>query len=189
MNSRVHPRYKTKYRATNWAECDRSRGERDDITLWISPEAFKAWKPRASRRRGAPRNDSDLAVETALTLRVVFQLPLRQAKGFLRSLLELMDISLEAPDHTTLSRRSKDRRVDLGPPLRRYDRRPHCDSKSPCIASGVRGHDRDRDPPHRHLRPPGEATGAAIGTPDAPSQAPTDLRLRPRICGTDLAQG
>jgi hypothetical protein len=41
-------------------------------------------------------------------------LPLRQAEGFLRSLLELMDLSLEAPHHTTLSRRSKDLRVDLG---------------------------------------------------------------------------
>ena len=30
-------------------------------------------------------------------------------------LLELMDLSLEAPDHTTLSRRSKDMRVALGP--------------------------------------------------------------------------
>jgi hypothetical protein len=40
-------------------------------------------------------------------------LPLRQAEGFLRSLLELMDLSLDAPDHTTLSRRSKSLRVNL----------------------------------------------------------------------------
>jgi len=50
---------------------------------------------------------ADRAIETALTLRNVFQLPLRQAEGFLRSVLSLMGVNLEAPDHTTLSRRSK----------------------------------------------------------------------------------
>ena len=66
MNSRVHPKYKTKYRVSNWAEYDR-----------------------------------------ALVLRLVFNLPLRQAEGFLRSVLSLMALELEAPDHTTLSRRSR----------------------------------------------------------------------------------
>ncbi|MFT5287412.1 MAG: hypothetical protein ACI8TQ_003597, partial [Planctomycetota bacterium] len=41
------------------------------------------------------------------------RLPLRQAEGILRSLLELMALDLEAPDHTTLSRRAKDLRVGL----------------------------------------------------------------------------
>jgi len=53
----------------------------------------------------------DRAIETALTLRNVFQLPLRQAEGFLRSVLSLMGVNLEAPDHTTLSRRSQ--RLDV----------------------------------------------------------------------------
>jgi hypothetical protein len=113
MKSRVHPKYKTKYRVTNWAQYDRALVQRGDITLWITPEAIKAWKPRASRRRGAPRRYSNLAVETALTLRLVFKLPLRQAEGFLRSLLGLMDLTLEAPDHTTLSRRGKSLKVNL----------------------------------------------------------------------------
>jgi hypothetical protein len=103
MNSRVHPNYKTKYRVTNWPSYDKALVDRGDVTLWITPAAIRAWKPRASRKRGAPRKYSGLAIETALTLRAVFQLPLRQAEGFLRSLLELMGLSLEAPDHTTLS--------------------------------------------------------------------------------------
>jgi hypothetical protein len=114
MNSRVHPNYKTRYRVTNWAEYDRSLVQRGDITMWISPATIKAWKAKSSGRRGAPRKFSDLAIETALTLRAVFRLPPRQAEGFLRSLLDLMDIDLEAPDHTTLSRRGKDLNVDLG---------------------------------------------------------------------------
>ncbi|MFT4543356.1 MAG: hypothetical protein ACI835_005826 [Planctomycetota bacterium] len=93
MNSRVHPTYKTKYRVTNWAEYDQSLVQRGDITLWITPEAINAWTPKSSVRRGAPRMYSDLAIETALTLRLVFRLPLRQAEGFLRSLLDMMDLS------------------------------------------------------------------------------------------------
>ncbi len=44
MKSRVHPKYKTKYRASNWAEYDRALVQRGDITLWISPNAIAAWK-------------------------------------------------------------------------------------------------------------------------------------------------
>jgi hypothetical protein len=114
MNSRVHPKYKTKYRVTNWAEYDQALVERGDITLWITPSAIKGWAVKPTGRRGAPQKCSDLAIETALTLRLLFQLPLRQAEGFLRSLLELMDLTLEAPDHTTLSRRSSMLTVNLG---------------------------------------------------------------------------
>ena len=52
-------------------------------------------------------------IETALTLRLVFRLPLRRAEGFLRSVLSLMSVDLEAPDHTTLSRRSQHLNVRL----------------------------------------------------------------------------
>ncbi len=115
MKSRVHPRFKAKYRVGDWAEYDRALVQRGDITLWISPDATNAWKPAPSGRRGGQRKYSDLAIETALTLRLVFKLPLRQSEGFLRSVLILMDLDLEAPDHTTLSRRSQRLEVELQP--------------------------------------------------------------------------
>ncbi|MFT4543436.1 MAG: hypothetical protein ACI841_003950 [Planctomycetota bacterium] len=115
MNSRVHPNFKTKYRVTNWAAYDRALVQRGDITLWITPEAINAWKAKPVARRDPPRRYSGLAIETAATLRLVFRLPLRQAEGFLRSLLDMMDLSLEAPDHTTISRRSKELKVMLEP--------------------------------------------------------------------------
>ncbi len=111
MKSGVHPKFKTKYRVNNWAEYDRALVQRGDITLWISEEAIASWKPAPTGLRGAQRKVSDHAIETALTLRLVFKLPLRQAEGFLRSVLCLMGVNLEAPDHTTLSRRSQ--RLDL----------------------------------------------------------------------------
>jgi hypothetical protein len=114
MNSRVHPNHKTKYRVTNWSKYDQALVQRGNVTLWITPSAIKGWAAKPTGRRGAPQKYSDLAIETALTLRLLFQLPLRQAEGFLRSLLELMDLRLEAPDHTTLSRRSSTLDVDPG---------------------------------------------------------------------------
>ena len=81
--------------------------------MWISAEAIKAWNAKSSGKRGAPRKYSDLAIETALMLRGVYRLPLRQTEGFLHSLLESMDRGLEASDHATLFRRSVDLRVDL----------------------------------------------------------------------------
>jgi IS5 family transposase len=107
MKSRVHPKYKTKYLVINWAEYDRALVQRGDITLWISEEAIASWKPAPTGRRGAQRKFADHAIETALTLRFVFRLPLRQAEGFLRSVLSLTGLDLDAPDHTTLSRRGQ----------------------------------------------------------------------------------
>ena len=81
------------------------------MTLWLSADAVDGWRPAPSGRPGGPRKFSDFAIETALTLRLVFRLPLRQTEGFLRSVLALLGTDLEAPDHTTLSRRSQ--RLDL----------------------------------------------------------------------------
>ena len=113
MKSRVHSKYKRKYRIGNWTEYDRALVQRGDITLWISTDATDAWKPEPSSRRGGQRKFSDHAIETVLTLRLVFKLPLRQAEGCLRSVFSLMGVDLEAPDHTTLSRRSQHLNVDL----------------------------------------------------------------------------
>ncbi len=113
MKSRIHPKYKTKYRVSNWADYDRALVQRGDITLWISTDAMDAWTPAPSGRRGGQKKFSDHAIETALILRLVFTLPLRQAEGFLRSVLSLMGVDLEAPDHTTLSRRSQHLNIEF----------------------------------------------------------------------------
>lgn len=73
----------------------------------MSPAAIAAWEPDGAGTRGAQRKYSDLAIESALTLRLLFHLPLRQAEGFLTSLCVLMGLDLRSPDHTTLSRRGQ----------------------------------------------------------------------------------
>ena len=61
---------------------------------------------------------SNLAIETALTLRLLSHLPLRQAEGFLHALFGMMRLDLSVPDSTTLSRRSQHltRRLRSVPP-------------------------------------------------------------------------
>ena len=82
------------------------------MTLWVSSEAIAAWTPR---RSGGQRRYSDLAIETALTLRLLYHLPLRQAEGFLHALFGIMRLDLSVPDDTTLSRRSQHLRRCLRP--------------------------------------------------------------------------
>ena len=60
MKSRIHPKYKTKYRVGNWAEYDRALARRGDITLWISKDAIAAWVPVRSGRCGGQQRYSDL---------------------------------------------------------------------------------------------------------------------------------
>ncbi len=115
MNSRIHPKYKTKHRITNWSQYDRALVRRGDIALWISEDAIETWKPACSGRCGAPRKYSDVAIEPALTLRLPYGPPLRQDEGFLCSLLQIMGFELDAPDHTTLSRRSRLLNIALKP--------------------------------------------------------------------------
>jgi len=101
-----HPKYKAAYHVRNWREYDKALRDRGDITLWISQGAIDAWTPPQTGKRGAQPLYSDVAIETALTLRLLFRLPLRQTEGFLHALLTLMDVTLPCPDHTTLSRRN-----------------------------------------------------------------------------------
>ena len=97
MRSKVHPQYKTKDRVGNWSAYEQALVQRGDVTLWLSADGTDAWRPSPSGRPGAPKTFSDCAIETALTLRLVFRLPLRQAEGFLRSVLSLMGVDLAAP--------------------------------------------------------------------------------------------
>jgi hypothetical protein len=80
--------------------------DRGDITLWISQDAVDAWTAPKTGKRGAQPVYSDLAIQTALTLRLLFRLPLSQTEGFLHSVLKLMGLTLPCPDHTTISRRN-----------------------------------------------------------------------------------
>jgi len=90
----------------DWAAYDRSLIQRGSITFWLCDDVMEAWYAQPNGKRGRQETYSDIAIETALTLRSVFGQGLRQTEGLLISLFQLMSIDLDAPDHTTLSRRS-----------------------------------------------------------------------------------
>ena len=80
-----HPRYRKKYKVTNWPSYERSLVRRGDFTLWLSESAIQSWYGDSNGLVGRPQIYSDLAIETALSLRLLFKLPLRQTEGFLKS--------------------------------------------------------------------------------------------------------
>ena len=102
---------KSQYRVRNWSEYEAGLQRRGDLTVWLSDDALESWRAPASGKPGGQRTYADIAIEAALTIRMVFNLPLRQTEGFLRALAELLEIDLPIPDHTTLSRRLKTLRV------------------------------------------------------------------------------
>ena len=102
---RRHKSPKARYRVTNWPDYDAALVRRGELTVWRTEEAIASWYAPATGERGGQPIYSAIAIETALTLRLVFHQPLRQIEGLLRSNAALLGIDIAIPDHTTLSRR------------------------------------------------------------------------------------
>ena len=75
--------------------------------IWFTHEAIAAWRAAPRMTRGGQPWYSPLAILTALTLRAVFRLALRQTEGPIGSILRLLGLELRVPDHSTLSRRAE----------------------------------------------------------------------------------
>jgi hypothetical protein len=105
--ARRHHIPKQRYRVTNWAQYDACLRQRGSLTVWFSAEAIAAWRAEPRTTRGGQAHYSALAIRTALTLRAVFRLALRQTEGLIGSILQLLGLDLAVPDHSTLSRRAE----------------------------------------------------------------------------------
>src|SRR3954465_4904731 len=99
------PRQRRK--VTNWPAYDASLRQRGSLTVWFTAGAIAARGPEPRPPRGGQPWYSELAILTALTLRAVFRLGLRQTEGLIGSLMRLLGLDLPTPDHTTLSRRAE----------------------------------------------------------------------------------
>lgn len=104
--SRRHKFSKARYQVTNWPDYEAALVRRGSLTVWFTEETVAAWHAPATGQRGGQPVYSAIAIETGLPLRLVFHQPLCQAEGLLRSIVEVLDIDVAIPDHTTLSRRS-----------------------------------------------------------------------------------
>jgi hypothetical protein len=67
--------------------------------VWFTEEAVQACEPRTAP--GGQPHYSNLAITTALTMRMVFGLALRQTEGLIGSVIGLVGLDLAVPDHST----------------------------------------------------------------------------------------
>jgi len=104
---RRHHIPKQRRRVTNWAEYDAALRQRGSLTVWFTEESVAAWEAEPRTTPGGQPHYSSLAITTALTLKAVFRLALRQTEGLIGSVIRLLGLDLSVPDHTTLSRRAE----------------------------------------------------------------------------------
>jgi hypothetical protein len=81
----------------------------------MSDDFEKTWlyASRGEKQRGSQFDYSDQAILVMLTVKEVFHLTNRGVEGFVRSLFRMMKINLPMPDHSTLSKRGKDLKLNL----------------------------------------------------------------------------
>jgi Transposase DDE domain len=101
----------TKYKTTNWSSYNTALKQRGSLSIWFDPDM--EWVPPPSGKRGRRQRFSDAAIQTCLTLKVLFGMPLRQTTGFVQSLLQLVGLDWSVPDFSTLCRRQKTLNVSL----------------------------------------------------------------------------
>jgi hypothetical protein len=105
---------KKAYRVRNWKEYNKSLVMRGSITFWFSEELIQHWKCEKDEEAHGNQRYSNMVILCALTLRQLFRLPLRATEGMMISLVQLIKEKVDVPDFSTLSRRGKTLKVNLG---------------------------------------------------------------------------
>ena len=103
---RRHHSPKQKRTVMNSAAYDASLRQRGSLTVWFTDEAVEGWQAAPRTTPGGQPWQSPLAILTALTLRAVVRLALRQTDGLIGCIVGLLGLDLAVPDPATLSRRA-----------------------------------------------------------------------------------
>lgn len=117
----------TTYKTTNWPAYNEALKRRGSLTIWFDPEM--KWDAAPTGKRGRQQTYSDAAVQTCLTIKVLFVMALRQTTGFVESLLKLVGLDWTVPDFSTLSGRQKTLAVNI--PFAAPEARCTCWSTAP----------------------------------------------------------
>lgn len=105
---------KKAYRVRNWKDYNKSLVQRGSLTFWFSEDVVNSWKGKEQSNSHGNQKYSDMVILSSLTLRQLFRLSLRATEGMMRSLVELMKLVVCTPNYSTLSRRGKTLKVNLG---------------------------------------------------------------------------
>ena len=95
----------TTYKTTNWSDYNAVLKQRGSLIIWFDVDM--AWDAKPLGKRGRKQTYSNTAIQTCLTIKVLFGLPLRQTTGFVESLLALTGLEWSVLDFSTLCRRQK----------------------------------------------------------------------------------
>ena len=85
----------------NWPACNAALKRRGSLTIWFDPAMI--WEAAPTGKCGRQPDSSDAAIQTCLTLKVLFGMALRQTTGFVESLLHLVDLNRAVPNFSTLT--------------------------------------------------------------------------------------
>jgi len=94
------------YKTRNWPAYNEALKRRGSLTIWFDPEMI--WEAVPSGRRGRQQTYGDAAIQTCLSMKVLFGMALRQTTGFVESLLRLAGLDWTVPDFSTLRQPSRD---------------------------------------------------------------------------------
>lgn len=99
------------YKTMNWPAYNEALKRRGSLKIWFDPEIN--WNAAPNGKLGRQQTYSDAAIQTCLSMKVLFGMALRQTTGFVESLLRLVGLDWAMPDFSTLSRRQKTLAVNI----------------------------------------------------------------------------
>jgi transposase len=144
------------YKIRNWPACNEALKRRGSLTIrWPTGDCLQSpqgwfdpgmgWEAEPTGKGGGQQSYSDAAIQTCLSMKVLFGMALRQTTGFVESLLRLVGLDWTVPGFSTLSRRQKTLAVDIpyrgsrGPLHLLIDIEPASATGSSEPARGIKG--------------------------------------------------
>jgi hypothetical protein len=106
---------KEKFRVTNWKAYNKALVERGSLTLWIDEEVVEEWYHTGEQKPGGEVIYSDRCMQCLLSIKSLFRLGFRQAEGFARSLVLMLELGekLAVPSYSQICRRQKSLKIDI----------------------------------------------------------------------------
>lgn len=109
---------KKDYRVRNWKEYNEALVQRGSVTFWFNEESIKNWYEPKKSNRGRPQKYSELAIICGLTIKAVFKLTYRATEGFIKSLIDKLELGIKMPNYTLLCKRQKEVQITLPKKMR-----------------------------------------------------------------------
>ncbi len=90
-----------RYLTTSWASYSAAAlRKRGSLLIWLDKDM--TWLVPHDGSLGRPTAFSGAPIQVCLTIKILFNLPLRQTTGMVASLLKMANLDLSVPDCTTL---------------------------------------------------------------------------------------